>query len=95
MSVHSVGVQRPDVLDLVRDRNTESSTLSADGRALILQSIASFRFVLKIGDVQAALLLGDKEERPKGPLYVTMPKLYVKETMHLDQLLGPLEQGAR
>ena len=37
------GFKDPDVLDLVRDRETESPTLSANGRALILQLITSCR----------------------------------------------------
>ena len=80
------GFKDPDVLDLVRDRKTESPTLSTNSRAMILQLIASCRFVMTIGDVQAAFLLADREEKPKGPLYVTMPKSYVKEGMHPDQL---------
>ena len=31
MSVHSAGFKEPDALDLVRDRKTESPTLSANG----------------------------------------------------------------
>ena len=47
MSVHSAGGQEdPEVLDLVRDRKTESLTLSTNSRAIILQLIASCRFVL-------------------------------------------------
>ena len=42
--------------------------------------------MLTIGDVQAAFLLADREERPKGPLCVTMPKSYVKEGMHPEPL---------
>ena len=53
---------------------------------MILQLIASCRFVLTIGDGQAAFLLADREERPKEALDVTMPKFYVKEGMHPDQL---------
>ena len=66
---------------------TESPTLSANGRALILQLIASCCFVFTIGDVQAAHLLADREEKPKGPLHVTMPESDVKEGMHPDQLV--------
>ena len=80
------GLKDPDVLDLVRDRKTESPTLSTNSRAMILQLIASCRFVMTIGVVQAAFLLADREGRPKGPLYVTMPKSYVKEGTHPDQL---------
>ena len=68
------GFKDPDVLDLVSDRTTESSALSA---ALILQLIASCRFVLTIGDVTAAFLLADKE---------AMPKSSVKEGLHPDPL---------
>ena len=66
MSVHSAGFKDPDVLDLVRDRKTESATLSANGRALILQLIASFRFVLTIGDVAAAFLVGRQGGKAEG-----------------------------
>ena len=56
------GFKDPDVLDLVRDRNTESPTLSTDGRAMILQLIVSCRFVLTVRDVKSAFLLADREE---------------------------------
>ena len=42
--------------DLVRDRKTD--------RSMILQPIASCRFVT-VGDVKAAFLLADREEKPK------------------------------
>ena len=80
------GFKDPDVPDLVRDRKTEGPTLSANDRALILQLVASCRFVLTIGDVQAACLLADREERPIGPHHVTMLNSCVKEGMHPDQL---------
>ena len=65
------GFKDPDVLDLVGDRKTESSTLSTKGRAMTL------------GDVKSASLV---EEKPQGPLYVTIPKSYVKGGLHPDQL---------
>ena len=52
------GFKDPDVLDLVRDRKTESTTLSANGRAMISELIASCRFVLTVGDVKAAFSSG-------------------------------------
>ena len=61
------GFKDLDVLDLVRDRKTESATLSANGRALIPQLIASFRFVLTIGDVAAAFLLADRRRGRRDP----------------------------
>ena len=42
--------------------------------------------MLTIGDVKSALLLASREEMPQGPQYVTMPKSYVKEGLHPDQL---------
>ena len=56
------GVKDPDVLEPVRERKTESPTLSVNGRALIFPFIASCRFVLTVGDVQADFLLAVKED---------------------------------
>ena len=81
LSVYSArGQKDPDVLDLVRDRKTESSTLSTNGQAMTLQLIASCRFVLTIGDVRSLLLLADREESPKGHRPTS------KGRMHPDQL---------
>ena len=33
--------------------------------------------MLTVGDVKSVFLLAEKEEKPKGPLYVTTPKAYV------------------
>ena len=83
-SIHKVkcrwtlqGSRDPDVVDLVNHRKTETSTLSTNGRATILQLIASCRFVLTLGHVRSTFLLADREERPKGHFYVTKQKAYV------------------
>ena len=68
------------------DRAKNGEPHAVHGRAVILQFIASCRFVMTIGDVKGACLLADREERPKGPLNVTMPKSYVNEGMHPEQL---------
>ena len=52
----------------MRDRKTESAILSANGRALILLLIASCRFALTIGDVQAAFLLANGGKAKETPL---------------------------
>ena len=62
-----------------------NTTLSADGRALILQLISPCRFVLTIGDVQAASCDGRQGEAQRA-LFVTVPKSYVNDGMHTDQL---------
>lgn len=80
------GFKDPDILQLVRDGKTASPTLSTNRRALIRQKLASCRFTMTIGDVKAAFFMADHEERPNSPIYVTMPKEYVMEGMHAEQL---------
>ena len=59
------GSKDPDVLDLLRERKTESPTLSTNSLAMTLQLIASCRFVMTIRDVKGAFLLADREERDR------------------------------
>ena len=51
---------------------------------------ASFRSVLTSRRREISI----REERPKGPLYVTMTKAYIKEGLHADQLFEKLGEGA-
>lgn len=68
------GFKDPDILQLVKGGKIASPTLSTNGRALILHTLASCKFQMTIGDVKAAFLMADHEERPNGPICVTMPK---------------------
>ena len=56
----------PDLLFLVKNGLTQSPTLSINGRALILQLLASFRFPLAIGDIKSAFLVADHRPREQG-----------------------------
>ena len=61
------GFKDPDILDLLPDRKTESSTLSTNGRAMFLQLIASCRFVLTVGDVKRHLGWLTRRKKPQHP----------------------------
>ena len=78
----------PDVLELVRAGRTQSPTLSSNGRTFVLQTIASARFPLNLGDVDGAFLETDETLAPAehGPLYVTLPKEFMPEGLHPNQL---------
>ena len=80
------GFKDPDILDLVREGRTASPTMSTNGRAMLLQTLASCKFKMTIGGVKSAFLVADHQERKNGPIYVTMPKDYVMEGHHPDQL---------
>jgi hypothetical protein len=68
------GYKDPDLLRLVREGRTASPTLSADGKRVLLQLIASLKFKLQVGDVHGAFLESDPLDRPEGPLYLKQPK---------------------
>ncbi|CAK0795301.1 unnamed protein product [Prorocentrum cordatum] len=80
------GFKDPDILDLVREGRTASPTMSTNGRAMLLQTLASCKFDLTIGDVKSAFLVAEPEARPNGPIYVTMPKDYTLKGYHPEQL---------
>ena len=82
------GFKDPDVLELVRAGRTQSPTLSSNGRTFVLQTIASARFPLNIGDVDGAFLETDATlaQAEHGPLYVTLPKEFTPEGLHPNQL---------
>ncbi|CAE7708982.1 GIP [Symbiodinium sp. CCMP2592] len=81
-----LGYQDPKLTDVVRD----APTLSKEGRALVLQTIASSRFELSSFDIKTAFLRGKADEQ--NPLAMEPPKELRKELGMSDeevcQLLG-------
>ena len=67
------GFRDPDLLQLIRGGLTQSPTLSHNGRSLILQLVASFKFLLSIGDIKSAFLVSNHRPRENGAIYVSMP----------------------
>ena len=63
------GYLDPDLLSL----DTEAPTLSADGCAVALHNIASFRWKLQICDVEGAFLRGDNMQRATGRVFIGPP----------------------
>ena len=45
------GFKDPDLMALVRAGRTQAPTLSSNGRAFVLQTIASAKFPMDLGDV--------------------------------------------
>ena len=75
-----LGHQHPDVLDIARKNLTASPTATQAGKTTVLQLIASFRWRLEIGDVEAAFLTTDKWDKTapdllkRGGLYCELPR---------------------
>ena len=63
------GYLDPDILEL----ETAAPTLSPEGLAVALQVLATKRWELCIGDVEAAFLRGDNIQRSKGQVLVKPP----------------------
>ncbi|CAE7633612.1 GIP [Symbiodinium pilosum] len=63
------GYLDPDLLEL----DTAAPTLSPEGLAVVLQVLATKKWDLCIGDVEAAFLRGDDIERPRGRVLVRVP----------------------
>ena len=64
------GFQDPDLDDLER----QSPTLSADGLAVALQTIASNNWKMTVADVEGAFLQGEEYNRKGGSIYTTIPR---------------------
>eukprot|EP00438_Fugacium_kawagutii_P020699 Skav229155 [mRNA] locus=scaffold2275:264912:272030:- [translate_table: standard] len=73
------GDKDPDLLQLVRSGQTQAPTISANGRFLVMQVIASMRFVLQLGDVTGAFLESDQMDRETGSLYMDAPHVPLPE----------------
>jgi len=69
------GDKDPDVLSLVREGKTASPTISSNGRLTALQTIASCKFQLQLGDVTGAFLESDPLVRERGELYLKQPSV--------------------
>ncbi|CAK0820028.1 unnamed protein product, partial [Prorocentrum cordatum] len=76
------------ILELVMAGRTQAPTLSSNGRAFVLQTIASAEFPLAIGDVEGAFLETDAPLAPAehGAIYVSLPSEFLPDGMHGDQL---------
>ncbi|CAK0840822.1 unnamed protein product [Prorocentrum cordatum] len=82
------GFKDLDLLGLVRAGGAQAPTLSSNGRALVLQTIASAKFPMAIGDVEGASLETDACLTPAehGTIYVSLPSEFLPEGVHEDQL---------
>ena len=68
------GDKDPDLFSLIREGKTQSPTISTNGRYVVMQTIASEKFVLQLGDVTGAFLEADKIERSSGRLFMAAPR---------------------
>ena len=68
------GDNDPDLLALIREGSTQSSTISSNGRYTVLQTIASSQFEMQLGDVTGAFLEGDELERPACKFFMAPPR---------------------
>lgn len=64
----------PDVEEMERNGENNSSTVMSFTRNVCLQLLATLRFKMSIGDVKGAFLVADRAERASGPLYGRVPK---------------------
>eukprot|EP00435_Cladocopium_sp_Y103_P050503 s1907_g15.t1 len=80
------GDRDPDLFSLVREGKTQAPTISSNGRYTVLQTIASHRFTMELGDVTGAFLEADQIERKSGKLYMSTPSTYPLPGYHPDQL---------
>ena len=64
------GYLDPDLLEL----QTAAPTLSPEGLATVMQLLASRRWTMHIGDVEAAFLRGEDIKREKGRVLVRVPE---------------------
>lgn len=69
----------PDLLRLVKDGETVSSTVAVDSLNLALQLIASLGADIELGDIKGAFTLSDEMNRPEGPLFCDMPPGFLPE----------------
>ncbi|CAK0886706.1 unnamed protein product [Prorocentrum cordatum] len=85
------GLKDPDLLELVKAGRTQAPTLSSHGGAFVLQTIASAKFPLAIGDVDGAFLETDASLAPAehGAIYLSLPSEFLPEGMRGDQLCEP------
>ena len=67
------GDKDPDLFTLVREGRTQAPTISTNGRYTVLQTIASKRFPLQLGDVTGAFLEANNFNR-KQRLFLKAPK---------------------
>ena len=67
------GFKDPQVLEIGK----QSPTLSADALALVLQLLASNKWVLTVADIEGAFSQGNAMDRKGGKVYVQLPKMGV------------------
>lgn len=82
----------PDVFHLVREGKTQAPTISSNGRFTVLQTIASKKYRMQLGDVTGAFLETDTFRREQK-LFLRAPrkvKLPGYEDMELFEVVRPL-----
>lgn len=67
------GDKDPDLFSLIREGATQAPTISSNGRYTVLQTIASHKFTLQLGDVTGAFLEADEMVRSNGRLFMAGP----------------------
>ena len=80
------GDKDPDLLALIRQGNTQSPTISSNGRYTVLQVIASQQYEMQLGDVTGAFLEADEMERGNEKLYMAPPKNFALPDHDAEQL---------
>eukprot|EP00435_Cladocopium_sp_Y103_P011900 s3832_g3.t1 len=80
------GDRDPDLFSLVREGKTQAPTISSNGRFTVLQTIASHKFMMELGDVTGAFLEADQINRKTGKLYMSSPSTYPLPEYHPEQL---------
>lgn len=63
----------PDLTELAEAGELASPTCSTMGRYMCLQLIASFKWVLELGDIKGAFLEAQALDRPNGAIYCRQP----------------------
>lgn len=58
----------PDILELIYNHQLSASTVSAEGKRLTFQTIASLQAELELSDVSGAFMESDDLQREQGPL---------------------------
>ena len=71
---HPRGDKDPDLFTLIKEGKTQSPTISTNGRYVVMQTIASHKFEMQLGDVTGAFLEADAIERSSGRLFMSAPR---------------------
>eukprot|EP00435_Cladocopium_sp_Y103_P009129 s4017_g2.t1 len=80
------GDKDPDLFSWIREGKTQAPTISSNGRYTVLQTIASHRFKMQLGDVTGAFLEADNFHRKNGAVYMSGPSNHPLPDHHPEQL---------